>query len=176
MHGGTGGECGKWDCDYWRHCYVKDIDGTLMLQGEDKYGRGKTVSTIPAYQQWDRTTENACQAIGKSLQLAQGCHWWIKDQPRIQRASMIREYQGIQRSTTEMLGLSVCEAHTFTDNGFLCTDIDYFDVFIRDADARGRNAARIVGPVGITTEGGVDGRWPVNMPRRPYATDILGSG
>ena len=87
------------------------------------------------------------------------------------RQALFRKFQGIQRSTTETLGQSVCEPHTFTDNGLLCTDIDYMDVFIR-LNSAGRN----LGPIGVTTEGGVDGRWRVNNPRRPYATDILGSG
>ncbi len=190
VRGGTGSNCGKWDCDYWRHCWIKDVDGTLMIQGKDhktgrgKHGWGKTVSIIPAYQQWDRTIENGCmaRATSKDLSLSQSCLWWIKDQPRIQRAAMWRdkydqrEYQGIQRGTSETLGRSVCEPHTFADNGLLCTKIDYFDVFIRDADVRAKNAARIVGPVGITVEGGVDGRWGDVHNRRPYSTDILGSG
>ena len=177
--GGNRGGCHKkYECDYWRQCMVKDLDGTLFLQGKDKYGRGKIVTILPANQQWDRTIEEGCIAfnIGASRQLAQACPWWVKDQPRIQRAAMFRKYQGIQRSTTENLGLPVCEAHTFTDNGLLCTDIDYLDVFVRVGGATGGNAARLVSPVGITTEGGVDGRWPVKQPRRPYATDILGSG
>ena len=174
--GGTGNHCGKYDCDYWRHCYVKDVDGTLMLQGKDENGRGKPVSILPGYQQWDPSVEQACKAIGQDAGLAQGCPQFVKSSARIQRAISNRDYQGIQRSTSDTRGQSVCKPHTFTDNGLLCSGIDYFDVFIRDGEARGDNAERFIGPVGVTTEGSVDGLWPDDKPDRPYATEILATG